>query len=140
MERKLAVIRETLPLIAELKEQFAIETNSRNKDPLLYVGVVNSADIDAIAPQVRNYFGEPYKSAGQAAFLKNLFDSFARAMGGMAKEQTFFVKKVDIGMTMYCAFWPWGTDPSKTSVRIGLLCGVEREKPEMATALEGAFQ
>lgn len=140
MERKLAVIRQTLPLIGELKSQFAIETNTRNQDPLLYVGVVDSSQLDSLASQVENYFGVPYKAAGQAAFFRNLFDSFARAMGGMGKDQTFFVKKVDLGMTLFCAFWPWETNPAKTSVRIGLLCGVGEEKQGMIAALGGAFQ
>lgn len=120
MSDQLHKVEETMGLIAELKESFGIQP-SKNDDPLLYTSVVQGNVVQQISPVVEEYFGKPYKKAGQSAFMKNLTDEFAKTLGGMRKEQTFFRKDVSEAVQLYCAFWPWGTDPEKTTVRIGIL-------------------
>lgn len=140
MHDRIVAITKTLALIAELKERFAVEQNKGSCAPLLYTGVIRSEIIGEISPVVENYFGAPIKVAGQNAFLKNLYDDLAKAVGGMRKEQTFFRKDVSPGIILYCAFWPWGSDPARTSVRIGLLCSSDEVERQMSEALVGCFQ
>ncbi len=124
MEENVSVIEQTMPLIGELKSFFEIKPMDSD-DPLLFAGVVLSDIILDISPVVEKYFGGPFKAAGKSAFLKNYFDGFTRSIGGMRTEQTVFRKQVSKGLDLYCAFWPWGSNPVKTTVRVGVLCDSE---------------
>lgn len=115
-------IREIMTLVPELKEKFNLERNSDGCDTLLFTGVAKSNIIADLTPLVELKFGKPYKPAGESALLKNWFDAFVKDVGGVRYEQTLF--RLDLGdkIGIYCAFWPWGSDPERTSVRIGVLC------------------
>ncbi len=120
MSEMLQMVEETMALIDELKANYTIQP-SKNDDLLLYTGVAERNVVEQISPVVEKYFGKPYKKAGKSVFLKNMTDGFAKAVGGMRKEQTFFKKDISASLQLYCAFWPWGTNPEKTTVRIGVL-------------------
>lgn len=124
MSDYLQVVDETLALIKELNAEYEI-TSADAGDPLLYSGVVGSDVIAEITPTVEKYFGRAFKPAGQGAFLKNIIDGFTKDIGGIRKEQTVFRKQVSASLNLYCAFWPWGSDPIKTTVRIGVLCDLD---------------
>ncbi len=132
-------IKKNLKLIGKLEKEFGLKPNTDIDDPMLYCGVAQSNLIEQLTPLVEEYFGSAYKPAGETAFLKNLFDKFIKAVGGARKEQTLFKKDIDEGVVLYCAFWPWGTQPVKTSVRIGLVCYSEEVEAEYTKYLKGYF-
>ena len=132
-------IKKNLKLIGKLEKEFGLKPNTDIDDPMLYCGVAQSNLIEQLTPLVEEYFGSAYKPAGETAFFKNLFDKFIKAVGGGRKEQTLFKKDIDEGVVLYCAFWPWGTQPVKTSVRIGLVCYSEEVEAEYTKYLKGYF-
>ncbi len=140
MEKEIETIKETLKLIGELKTQFGIKRNADCDDPLMYAGVANSDVIANITPLVEKYFGKAYKPAGETAYLKNFFDGFVKNVGGARSDQTLFRKDISPVLTMYCAFWPWGSNPVNTSIRIGLLCETEEQEDEVVKLLKGCFK
>ncbi|MFZ2959574.1 MAG: hypothetical protein WA705_22035 [Candidatus Ozemobacteraceae bacterium] len=133
-------IKETLKLIPLLKTQFSVKRNSDEDDPTLFVGVAESNLIDALRPVVEAHFGPAYKPAGESAFWKNLFDSFVKSVGGVRTEQTLFKKEISPSVFLFCAFWPWGSNPVKTSIRIGLLCDVEEEEHALTKDVKAFFR
>ncbi|MGM0598955.1 MAG: hypothetical protein ACQETH_03955 [Candidatus Rifleibacteriota bacterium] len=139
MQNNIKKIRATLKLIKIIEEKYKIKPNNDVDDPLLYCGIADSDIIDDLAVEVEKYFGKPYKPAGQGAFFKNFFDSFIKEVGGTRKEQTLYQLKIDEGIYMYCAFWPWGSNPVKTSVRIGLVCYGADERNEYSRKLAREF-
>lgn len=136
---KVNEIKKNLKILSKLEKEFAVKPNNDNDNPLLYCGVAKSNIISSLTPLVEEYFGKPYKPAGESAFLKNIFDSFIRAVGGIHKDQTLFKKDIDNGVILYCAFWPWGSEPVKTSVRIGLVCYDSNVEEEYKKSLKGYF-
>ena len=120
MDNHIDTIKETLSVIRELKSGFKLEP-SDSRDPLVFAGVVDSGIIQEITPLVEKYFGRAYKPAGKSAFICNLTDRFAKEIGGFRKEQTVFRKNITPTLDLYCAFWPWGSNPVRTTVRIGVL-------------------
>ncbi|RCK81386.1 MAG: hypothetical protein OZSIB_2255 [Candidatus Ozemobacter sibiricus] len=140
MNDKINAIREVLRVIPELKTRFGVKRNPQENDPLLFVGVTDSAAIKEIAPLVETFFGKPYKPPGETAFLMNLFDHFVKEVGGVRREQTLFRKEISKGLNLFCAFWPWASDPTKTSVRIGLLCAEEDEEKALTPSVKDAFR
>ena len=138
MEQEIQAMKETLQLIPDLKSQFQIQRNPDGCGPLIYTGVAESNLIPKLSPLVEKYFGKAYKAAGAGAFFMNWFDSFVRNVGGVRKDQTLFRKAIADDIDLFCAFWPWGTNPIKTSIRVGIICPEERE-PELEKALKGLF-
>ncbi len=133
-------IKQTLKLISVLEKNFSVKpNNSNNDDPTLYIGVAQSDIVEALTPEVEKYFEKPYKKAGDSAFWGNLFDNFIKSVGGINKDQTLYKKQIDDGVFLYCAFWPWGTAPVKTSIRIGLMCSSRELDEQYARELKGYF-
>ena len=122
-----------------MKSQFGITRNRDSCGELLYTGVAQSDVIDELSKEVAKFFGEPYKAKGDGAFWANWFDSFVKSVGGIENDQTLYRKEVSSTVTMYCAFWPWGSNPVKTSVRIGVLCNDDNERSRLMKDLKGAF-
>lgn len=139
MKNLLPEIRKTLELIDLIEARFKIKPNHDVDDPLLYCGVADSNLIAPLTEEVEKFFGKAYKPAGEGAFFKNFFDKFVREVGGARKDQTLFRKEISDQVCMYCAFWPWGTNPIKTSVRIGLVCYGADERDFFAKELKGEF-
>jgi hypothetical protein len=138
MKEKLEKIRSCLQLIETLEDKYGIEPGDSD-DPLFYTGVAESNIIKDLSPDVEKHFGKAYKPAGEGAFFKNFFDKFVKEVGGARKEQTLFRKDIDDQTILYCAFWPWGTDPVRTSIRIGLLCFGADERSKYEEELDGEF-
>ncbi len=139
MKEQLKTIRNILKLIDIIEKKYKIKPNNDVEDPLLYCGVADSNIIEQLSEDVEEQFGKAYKPAGEGAFFKNFFDRFIREVGGARKDQTLFRKEISDEVVMYCAFWPWGTNPIKTSVRIGLLCYGADERDAFTKELKGEF-
>jgi hypothetical protein len=139
MKNYLPEIRKTLKLIDVIEKKYNIKPNTDVDEPLLYCGVADTNLISNLATEVEEYFGKPYKPAGEGAFFKNYFDKFVRGVGGTRKEQTLYRKPICDQACMYCAFWPWGSKPVKTSVRIGLVCYGADEREFFTRELKGEF-
>lgn len=140
MDEIIEAITEILTLIPEMKTDFGIKRNSRDSDPLMFTGVATSSIIPDLASRVERHFGAAYKPAGEGAFFKNLFDSFVKSVGGISKEQTLYRKEFSPTLALFCAFWPWASDPKQTSVRLGLLCTKDDECERLKKALARAFR
>ncbi|HOY67376.1 MAG TPA: hypothetical protein PLP29_10835 [Candidatus Ozemobacteraceae bacterium] len=139
MQEAITKIKEALQLIDELKRQFSVRRHPDGCSKLLYTGVAESNLIDKLMPVVEKRFGPAYKPAGQSALLKNWFDGFVKGVGGIRRDQTLFRLDISPELSMFCAFWPWGSEPVKTSIRIGLLCADEDLEKKMESALQGCF-
>jgi len=140
MQEKINQIKEALKLIGELKAKFNVQANKDGMESLIFAGVTVSNVITQLTPEVEKTFGKAYKPAGKWAFFMNFFDSFVKGVGGIRTDQTLFRKDIGPGLTLYCAFWPWGSNPVKTSIRIGLLCDTEEIEAQMEKALAGSFR
>jgi hypothetical protein len=140
MEKIVRKVKDISVLIDTLKQTHGVRKNNiTDPSPLLFTGVIDSEKIGDITPVVKINFGEPFKAAGEKAFMKNLFNSFARSIGGMQVDQTVFRKEIGPGLTLFCSFWPWASNPDKTSVRLGLLCKNANQEIIMADQLSAYF-
>ena len=132
-------ISKVMALRTELQNKFGVRRNPDCEDPLIYGGVANSDLLEKMTPLVESFFGKPYKAAGEGAFLKNLFDGFVKQVGGIRKEQTLYRLDLSDSVRLYCAFWPWGSNPVKTTVRIGLFSTDEEEEARLQKEVGDLF-
>lgn len=138
LEETLVEITSTLELIRIFRDKFKLR-GGKPQEPFLYTGIIQSDIVDAIGVEVENFFGPPYKQRNASAFFGNWFDPFIRRVGGIRKEQTLYRKEFEHGLALYCAFWPWGSNPIKTSVRLGLLLPADMDPATLTDALQGKF-
>jgi len=138
-EKEVVTIKELLTVIPEIRQQFGVSRNPDVKEALLYCGVAESNIIPALTPLIEKYFGKAYKPAGSWAFFKNWFDPFVKAIGGIRTDQTLFKKDIRENLWVYCAFWPWGSNPVKTSIRIGIICETDEEEDYLDKQLKSSF-
>jgi len=108
----------------------AIELDIRPfSDPDKYFEAVFQAkDLDTLAAIVRNNVGEPLKPPGKRAKLPKNVTALVSNIGGLRIEQSFYFKQEENGEYIYVALWPWQSDSSKITVKIGkgrcIICGV----------------
>ncbi|MBF0409970.1 MAG: hypothetical protein HQM10_21685 [Candidatus Riflebacteria bacterium] len=140
MENIVESIKETLKLIPILKSSYNVKRNTDEDDPILFVGVAETNMIEQLRPVVEEYFGPPYKPAGTGSFWMNLFDSFVKSVGKIRKDQTLFKKDISPNIRLFCAFWPWGSEPVKTSIRIGIMFDSEAEEEELKKKIQNFFR
>lgn len=139
MEEQVTKIKNALKIIKEIEEKYQIKKNLDVVECLMYCGVAHSNIIETLSVDVQEYFSTPYKSAGKGCFFANYFDKFLRAVGGIRKEQTLYRLPVSETTFLYCAFWPWGSNPTKTSIRIGLICYNKSDYKTFAKSLKKSF-
>lgn len=132
-------IREILRVIPTMRKRCKVRRNKEACRPLLYVGVAESDVVAQLAELVEADFGPPYKPAGEGAFWKNLLDGFVKTVGGVSRDQTLYRLELAPKIQLFCAFWPWGSDPTRTSVRLGLLCADGADERRLSQELDGAF-
>ena len=138
-EKEVVTFKEILAIIPEIRKQFGVIRNPDVKEALLYCGVADSNILPTLTPVVEKYFGTAYKPAGSWAFFKNWFDPFVKAIGGIRTDQTLFKKDIRENLWIYCAFWPWGSNPVKTSIRIGIICETDEEEDYLDKQLKTSF-
>ncbi|NLM16585.1 MAG: hypothetical protein GX221_02575 [Candidatus Riflebacteria bacterium] len=134
-----AKVANVLKLKDIFREKFGMKKNPDSRDPLTYCGVTNSDIVAKIAVEVEKYFGEATKPAGQGCFFKNLFNPVYKQVGALKKDQTFYMIELEKDIYLYCAFWPWGSDPVKTSVRLGILSPDDKKSEALLKEYSGKF-
>ncbi len=140
INEQITEIKKNIKLIGLLEKNYDMRSNPDVNEPLTYCGVTNSDLISKITPIVEEYFGKPFKTAGDSAFFLNMFDKFIKRVGGIRKEQTLYKKEITEKVILYCAFWPWGSDTIKTSIRIGLVCFDKEEEKQFIDYLKLFFK
>ena len=116
------VLAELGKVVGELRERGPLDLRRDKRDPLLHTTVVGTPRVADLTAIVANVLGQPYKPAGKGAFFMSWFDPFVKAVGGVERQQTLFRRDLVPGLSLYCAFWPWASEPGRTSIRIGLAC------------------
>ncbi len=106
-------------LVEEIKNALELEVRPSEEPDKYFEAVFESKDLDKLLDLVRKQIGESVKSPGRyATFPKNVGE-LVNSMGGLRIEQSFYFKQEPNGEYIYVALWPWQTNPSKTTLKIG---------------------
>lgn len=124
-------------LVADLKAKGPLELKPDRQNPLLYTTVVGAQRIYELKVLVSSMLGQPYKPSGESAMWKNWFDPFVKSVGGIEKQQTLYRRGLDEPFALYAAFWPWASDNTRCSLRIGLSCTDSPRRVELENKVRG---
>ena len=115
-------------LVNELAQRASVKLGLDQRSVLVRSTVVPSDRLATLIPIVTELMGPPVKPAGETARWKNWFDPFFKSVGGCEKQQSLWARPIEDRVTLYLAFWPWASEPTRTSVRAGIACWDEARR------------
>ena len=124
-------------LASELLKTFEMDLRPDDRNPLTRVTVVGPKKLKKVEAAMEQVFGVAFKPAGTSAIWKNLVNSLVKGVGGIKRDQTLFQKELEPQVFLYCAFWPWESDPGRISVRVGLWAIDAKVRDQLTAALSG---
>lgn len=84
--------------------------------------VLSAQDLSRCFDLLAATFGPPVKDFGKAATafdppIKEVVDG----VGGIRLEQCLFVKRGEQRQVLYAALWPWASDASRVTLKVGIV-------------------
>ncbi len=105
-------------VIAKMKDLEPHETRRCSTADYLEL-VVNGERIDEYCDYLDEIFGEPAKDFGARYRFSPAVDELVGSIGGIAKEQSIYLRRFDAGFVAYAALWPW-SDPESVTLKVGV--------------------
>lgn len=111
-----------MDLIEELKQAVPMEVRSASRGTEYLEAVISIQELAPVETILTRHLGEPHKGPGQTflfdAEMKRVIDT----VGGLMIEQTLYYRKAG-GTILYAMLWPWQSDPSKITLKAGVVTG-----------------
>ena len=107
-----------LDLIAQIDDQAEFETRFYEEGLSLFQTIAKGKQINELEQLLATFFGPPDKPAGKPLPIGLRFNSSAKYLGGIQKEQALFIKKTAAG-ELYGALWPWQRKKNVTTIHLG---------------------
>ena len=105
-------------LIDDIKASLELEVRSCKDTVLVFAAVFRAKESDKLLGVLQRYIGDPLKPPGKNVRLQKEAAKIANSMGGIRREQSFYMKEESDGY-LYAALWPWESDPSRVTLKIG---------------------
>ncbi len=116
-----------MELVDEIKKAMELAEIRSSEDPDKYFeAVFRAKDLDTLLSLLRKNIGESLKSPGKGVRFSKDIDELVDNMGGLRPEQSFYFRQEANGEYIYAALWPWQSDPSQITLKIGKGCFVQR--------------
>jgi hypothetical protein len=106
-------------LIEEIKKNFRMEIRPNSQGSEYLEAVLQKKDLEMLNSLLGKHLGPAAKEPGKEANLPKEIQKLVDSLGGLRKEQFFFYRRDD-HRVIYAAIWPWGSDPSKITLKSGV--------------------
>jgi hypothetical protein len=113
-----AVLDDFLALVKRIDDLPDMNSRFYEKPRSLYQVTAKGHTVDDLAAILMGFFGKPAKASGKSLPVALRFDPTIKFLGGIRKDQAFFLKKLKTG-AFYGALWPWQRDREKIEVLLG---------------------
>jgi hypothetical protein len=107
-------------MIEEIKEMFRMEIRPNSKGSEYLEAVMNTKDIELLNSLLKRYLGLAAKEPGEKANLPKDIEELVDSLGGVRKGQSFFYRQ-EGHQVIYAALWPWESDPTKITLKSGVI-------------------
>ena len=108
-----------MELIEGIKQRLEVEVREYSDQDEYFEGVIQSKDLDVLGEILKSSLGEPLKKAGQRARLPRHLNKLIHLIGGIRIEQSFYIKEGEGSNFVFAALWPWQSDTSRITLKIG---------------------
>lgn len=83
-------------------------------------GVLARADLQRCCALLAETLGAPIKEFGRATTLEPRVKKAVDTLGGIRNDQCLFLKQEDAERAIYAALWPWASDASRVTLKVGI--------------------
>ena len=118
MLEKNGEIQNLIKLIQNINSFPQVTKCSRLDSRSLYTAISIGLDITSIEQEIEKLFSPIQKPAGARLPFGLKMNKTVRLLGGIRKDQTFFLKKTSYG-EIYGALWPWQSNPQNITIHLG---------------------
>lgn len=108
-----------MKLIDDIKNSLELEVRITSGAHEYFEAVFQTKDLNKLSGLVKCVLGEPLKPPGKDVKFPQHVQKLLDMIGGIRREQSFYLKEGANGEYVYVALWPWQSDPSKITLKIG---------------------
>ena len=108
-------------LIAALKEAVSLQVRSTPAPEEYLEGVLGRQDLARCHDLLRGALGPAVKAFSQAVTFDAKTSRIVKTLGGIRADQCLFLSPVDAQAVVYAALWPWASDPSRVTLKVGVV-------------------
>ena len=108
-------------LIGAVKSGVALEVRANVSTPAYLEAVLTRDHLPQCEAALRAALGEPAKPFGGKSALAPDVRELVDRIGGVRPNQCVFLAAADGGGTVYAALWPWQSDASRITLKLGLV-------------------
>ncbi len=109
-----------MKIIDEIKKAMTMEIRVSSASHEYFEAVVMYKDLIKLTSILKKNFGEPLKPFGRNVEFAAGVQKVVDLIGGLRSEQSFYLKNENGGKFIYAALWPWQSDSSKVTLKIGV--------------------
>ncbi|PIE67880.1 MAG: hypothetical protein CSA23_01790 [Deltaproteobacteria bacterium] len=113
-----AVLIGFLTMVKGIDDQPDMDIRFYEESRSLYQATSSGASIDDLMTLLADFFGAPVKPPGKGLPVSLRFEPALDYLGGVRKDQAFFLKKMKTG-AFYGALWPWQREAGKIDIHLG---------------------
>ena len=109
-------------LIGQLKEAIKfVELRGSHETSSYFEGVLLQSDLPACRQVLQQTLGTPLKDFNQTVTFETQIQWAVSLVGGIRMDQCLFFAKGEGRQVGYAALWPWASDATRVTVKVGLL-------------------
>ncbi len=108
------------PLVDSLQKQVPMLVRRAPPTGDYLEGVLSSQDLARCCEVLAAALGPPVKEFGKPAALEGPFQSAVQGIGGIRAEQCLYLKQGDQQEILYAALWPWASDETRVTLKVGI--------------------
>ncbi len=108
------------PLIIALRRDVPMLVRNAPATDDALEGVLARPDLSRCYELLKTALGAPVKEFGQPAKLEPAMRKAVERLGGIRVEQCLFLKPLDGAHGIYAALWPWASDPTRITLKVGV--------------------
>lgn len=106
--------------IEELKQLRCLQVRPSSRGIEYLEAVVTSRDIPTVETVLAGHLGNAHKVPGQEILFDDEMKKVVDSVGGVMIDQTLFYRK-DGDAIHYAMLWPWQSDPTKVTLKAGIV-------------------
>jgi len=103
-----------------MQKTLRMETRPASRGTEYLEAVIVLEDLEALRSLLRKHLGPAAKESGKEASFPEKIQGLVDSLGGLRIEQSFFYKQ-DGTQVIYAALWPWRSDPSRITLKSGII-------------------
>ena len=107
------------PLIDSLRHAVPMLVRTAPTSEEYLEGILSRDDLQGCCTLLAEALGAPVKAFDQTVRFERPMQKVVAGLGGIRVEQCLFLKSIGPQRAIYAALWPWASDASRITLKVG---------------------